>query len=143
MLSIERTRSPKCVSGHVRWELEPIDADAEQTTLGELFGQIESLVGMPDVQLQPWLHAVCTEAACACGLWRHALGTEWLPPPSCERCGQSMHWFHQTALSRISREASEQLHISGRTLGSLGLPTRGAMIAAHAPHQPPRYFVLS
>lgn len=141
LLTLQRERSARCVSGHSKWQLESLNATAT-TTLAELFALIQQQMESVSVWLEPWLHPICTEAACACGHWQIAAGTSSRTPPRCERCGQAMHWIGQSAVPRISREFVDRMQLGDQTLAALGLPEQGALIIAHAANGPSRHWVL-
>ncbi len=92
LLPMKLTRSERCLSGHVTWELVPIDATASNVTLAEVFNIASRETSSADVTLEPYLHPLYVQAECACGQVTTATSKQWAQLPECPRCGESMSW---------------------------------------------------
>jgi hypothetical protein len=156
LLTIERPRVEKCLSGHRRWELTPIGRSASDLTLGELFQEAMRRLRTERVVLEPFGHALHEEARCECGNSTAAAGTQWAAPPKCRDCRRPMHWVAETSShcldsnhwldrSQSAPQATrrERQRTMRRTLRQLGFPERGAMIAARAIDRKPLQMILS
>lgn len=139
---LRRRRCEQCLSGHLRWELIPIDCQAAETTFDDLFRKAGDHLGNGDLTIEPYGHPLCREATCHCGGHGHAVGTPWAPAPRCPDCGQGMEWSRATSLSRLALADAQQMRISDVPLDVLGLPPVGAMIVARAPGKRPVRLLL-
>jgi hypothetical protein len=142
LLPMKLTRSERCLSGHVRWELVPIDAAACSVTLAEMFSIASRGLFSDDVTLEPYLHPLHIQAECACGQLAMATGSQWAPPPECPRCGHSMSWRRAIQYDRVSMQLASDLGILAVPLTALGLPAQGAMLIARTANRPPVRFLL-
>lgn len=133
-------RCEACVSGHARWDLQPIDVDARRATLGELFDRPEIAAG---AALEFYGHPLCTSAACICGSHVAAVGSRWAAAPPCPSCGATTHWQRHTQQSRWTEGEAARAAALDRTLAELGLPERGAMLVVRVASEPPRRMVLT
>ena len=142
VLSADLPRSDDCLSGHVRWDLEHVGAKASTATLRDLFRIAESHLGSMDVTLEPYLHPLRTQAACACGRVIGAIGTQWATPPVCSVCDHRMVWCRTTQLPRLDVTTAADLGVLETPLVELGMPEEGAMLIARTANEPPLRLVL-
>ena len=134
-------RSPRCLSGHLAWELEPIEHRSSDT-LGDVAEAITHDLGTQDVTLEAHGHPLCIEAECDCGVTIHRVGTLWADPPECVRCGGRMAWRSETQRAGMHIAQLVELGAMQRTLAELGLPD-GVMINARQPGSPTRRYVTA
>lgn len=142
MFAVRAPRRAECLTGHVGWELTRLSLSASKTTLLEVIQHAEQRLGCTPLSLEPYGHALCSAATCACGRHEAAIGTRWASPPRCD-CGRPMEWACETARYRVTPEELQSLGIGNRTLLDLGLPERGAMFIARATGRPPLRLVLA
>jgi ThiF family len=142
LLPMKLTRSEGCLSGHVRWELMPINAAAANVTFAELFSIASRELSSAEVTLEPYLHPLCIQAECVCGQLARATGSQWAQPPECAHCGECMSWRRAIQYDRVSMQHASDLGILGVPLTTLGLPEQGAMLVARTANRPPVRFVL-
>jgi hypothetical protein len=140
MFSIELRRSENCLSGHERWKLHDLNASADATTFGDLFGRIQREIGGP-VKLSGYLHPLNAQAVCECGESVAAIGTDWAVPPAC-RCGRAMRWMSAVQVHQVTQAMASELNINDFTLAELGYPVQGAMFEARVGEQSVKRFVL-
>jgi hypothetical protein len=93
--------------------------------------------------LEPYAHAFCIEAGCACGAASAAVGTFWAAPPMCRWCGDVMFWRTATQIAALRRCQADALGILPRPFAQLGLPERGAMFVVRVPNRPARRLILN
>jgi hypothetical protein len=141
-LAIQRQRSQRCLSGHVRWQLTRIGRSADELTFPDLFAEAEQHLGDGRIALEPYGHALCVEAMCSCGAREEVVAARWARPPDCTACGETMSWVEQTQYSQISKADVQRLGITGSPLSKLGLPRAGAMIVARMAGKRPLRMVL-
>lgn len=135
LLELRLERSATCLSGHRSWSLTPIDLRVEDGSFGDLFGVIDKMseassdarVPEAEVELSVYLHPLNIQAYCPCGAAVQAVGTEWIPAPSCPTCHAPMQWLEETQIDHLNRSQARDLGILDRSLASLGIPP-GAMI---------------
>jgi hypothetical protein len=142
LLPMKLTRSERCLSGHVRWELLPIDAAGSDATLADVFSIATRELSSADVTLEPYLHPLCVQAECACGQVAMATGSQWAPPPACPGCGEFMSRRQAIQYDRVSAQLASDLGVLGIPLTALGLPEQGATLIARTAGRPPVRFVL-
>lgn len=142
LAAMRERRSETCVSGHLVWDLDPLDRDAQGTTFGELFDLARQELGCDPQTLEPYGHPICAAARCECGAAVAASGTRWARPPDCPACGAVTRWEAHTEKDRWTIVEARQAGLVDHTVAELGLPTRGAMLVARAPGKPPLRMVL-
>jgi hypothetical protein len=146
ILPLRRTRSSQCLSGHVRWSLIPLDRNATDTCLEDLFVEAArrwETDDTSDITLEPYGHPLCRDWTCVCGEYRKACGSRWQPDIACSRCGQPLTPQLATAYDWLTEAMARELDIAARPLAQLGIPRDGAMFVARAPKKKPLRFLLS
>ncbi len=146
LLPLHRTRSPDCLSGHVRWTLTPLDRRASATSVRDLFAAAARRFELRDaseIALEPYGHALCREWTCVCGESQRNCGTRWLANIACPRCGVPLTPQTATALDWLTESNTRDLGIGDQPLDQLGFPDDGVMIVARAPKKTPLRLLLS
>lgn len=146
LLPLHRTRSPECLSGHVRWTLVPLERRSSETSLRDLFGEVARRFELRDtseISIEPYAHALCREWTCACGESQRSCGTRWLAAILCPRCGVPLTPQIATALDWLTESNTRDLGIDDQPLDQLGFPNDGAMFVARAPKKKPLRLILS
>jgi molybdopterin/thiamine biosynthesis adenylyltransferase len=133
-------RSPRCLSGHLAWDFEPISTSAA-TTLGDIVDVIARDLGQPDFMLEPFGHPLCIEAGCECGASIIQVGSTWAAAPECPTCGQPMDWRTGSQRAALHPAQIQELGLSDRPFQELGLPA-GVMFSARAPGRTTRRYVM-
>jgi hypothetical protein len=139
-LRLERSR--ECLSGHVRWSLVDAGDEIAELKVDDLFGLAWKELPEPHSTMSCHLHPLNTKAVCDCGACVRAVGTNWAPLPTCERCGGPMRWLPLAQIHCLSRDVAAELGILGHTLSEIGFPEYGAMITVRAPERPPVRLLL-
>ena len=162
ILPMELRRNEACLSGHDRFDPIHLDRAAADTTVKELFGLAcialeneavtddealadservtESRNGgqVQEVSLAFRGHPILLGVVCpGCGLELVRPGTLWRPAPECPRCGGVMERRRDAALDHLNQAQARTLGLADTSCEALGLPSRGALVAARAPGHPP------
>lgn len=156
VLSMELRRNEACLSGHERFDPTRLDRAAAETTVKELFGlarialENEPLTDservtesrntgpLQEVSLAFRGHPILLGVACpGCGLELVRPGTLWRPAPACPRCGGVMERRRDVALDQLNQAQARALGVADTNCEALGLPRRGALVAARAPGRSP------
>ena len=124
----ELTRSSRCLSGHVRWDLTELGRNATETTVADCFAVAREELGDSNIIFEPYLHPICVGAICSCSATSDVAGTAWAARRECPRCGESMTWRQDLKWPRLRVEHCRELGICDVSLAELGLPERGAMV---------------
>ena len=125
-------RSTGCISGHQKWGLDHLDRPADQVTLAELFGHVERELGSVG-EIEAFNHPLWTAARCdSCRTSRPAVGSAWVSPPSCPKCGSARRWQLGSDHRRFSFAEAAALEILETPVAALGVPESGAMLIGRA-----------
>lgn len=142
LLQIAHPRRDDCLSGHVPWRLVEVGESATAWTVGDALARAEREFGVTRLAIEPYLHPLLVGASCACGTHVTTVGTRWLPPPACHRCGGPTT-RGPIEVRRLARSHVDALGLGDRTWAELGLPQRGAMLVVHAESGPLTRWILS
>ncbi len=162
ILPMELRRNEACLSGHDRFDPTHLDRAASDTTVKELFTlarnalenealqENESLTDsehasqratvsqnprpLQEISLEFRGHPILLGVACpVCGVELVRPGTLWRPAPDCPRCGGVMERRRDVALDHLNQAQARALGLADTSCEALGLPSRGALVAARAP----------
>ena len=167
ILPMELRRNEACLSRHERFDPTHLDRAASDTTVKELFGlariALENKAVMDkavtdneaitdservtesrnagrvqEVSLAFRGHPILLGVVCpGCGFELVRPGTLWRPAPDCPRCGGAMERRRDVALDQLNQAQARALGLADTSCEALGLPSRGALVAARAPGHPP------
>jgi hypothetical protein len=140
-VSVAQSRSERCLSGHIRWEVENLERLGSDATLAGVFeaARPRSLAG---ISLEPYAHPLRIAAVCDCGAGQEAFGTRWATPPQCPRCGRATSWRDDVQIDRLTPPVASELGILNIRLDELGFPDSGAMFVLRQPGNSPIHLVL-
>jgi len=141
ILPMELRRNEACLSGHEHFEPTHLDRAASDTTVKELFGLARVALdkeSTTEISLEFRGHPILLGVACpGCGFERVRPGTLWRPAPDCPRCGGAMEPRRDVALDHLNHAQARTLGLADTSCEALGLPSRGALVAARAPGHSP------
>ena len=172
ILPMELRRNEACLSGHDRFDPTHLDRAASDTTVKELLGlarialenkaltddealgdservseritESRNARQVQEVSLAFRGHPVLLGVVCpGCGLELVRPGTLWRPTPECPRCGEVMERRRDAALDHLNQAQARALGLADTSCEALGLPRRGALVAARAPGHPPVQLLFS
>ena len=142
LLPMRLPRSERCLTGHLRWQLNEFGANASSANFAELFASASDEFSTDDIVLEPYLHPLCVQAECECGHAVDAVGTIWATAPNCPKCTNPMTWRRVVQHDRITRQMALHFGILPTPLTALGISETGAMIVARCRSKPPIRYVF-
>jgi hypothetical protein len=141
LLPLRVERCAECLTGHQVWEPIELGVGAADGTLACVFAAAEDELGARQLDIEPYLHPLNTQASCGCGAVVAAVGTDWAAPPACSKCASPTRWLSEVQVDRVTREQAAQWDILDTPLAELGIPC-GAMLVARTRGRRPRHLLL-